>query len=289
MVAIRVGLFLSLVMLAVGHAAAQQAVVSTPLNRVNDSFFERIGVGFNFSIPNGGNPPIVFRQGGAAAAIPAFGGFDPNAGANLGVGIRGNGFNANFNISAAQGSSRSFSSVTPSVTVPNGGTGFISDGSQRPFVTGLIPVVGGYNVPRPYFPSVQPHTINPLRAKIQQYYEQQAKRTVGDAERLAGAMLPRAELSPTDKMSLKLGASRASSAGYGDLSVAEIKRNKAVLDAAETDAKNQEILALIERARGAEAAGKLGAAKIYYRQAATRATGDLSRELVEKLRTLSEK
>lgn len=287
--AVRVRILSLLLICAASTAAAQQAVVGTPFNSVNDSFFERIGVGFNFSIPNGNNPPIVFRQGGAAGAIPAFGGFDPNAGANLGFGIRGGGFNANFNISAAQGSNRTFSSVTPSVTIPNGGTGFISNGSQRPFVTGLIPVVGGYNVPRPYFPSAQTHTVNPLRAKIQQYYEQQAKRTAGEAERLAGAMLPRAELPPADKMSMKLGASRASSAGYGDLSVAEIKRNKAARDAAEADAKNQEILALIERARGAEAAGKVGAAKIYYRQAATRASGDLQRELVEKLKSLSEK
>ena len=43
---------------------------------------------------------------------------------------------------AEQGSRRSFTSQTPTVVVPQGGTGAIFSGSLRPFVVGVVPVVG---------------------------------------------------------------------------------------------------------------------------------------------------
>ena len=36
------------------------------------------------------------------------------------------------------------SSTAGSITVPNGGTGSIADVTQVPFVTGVVPVVGGF-------------------------------------------------------------------------------------------------------------------------------------------------
>jgi len=42
----------------------------------------------------------------------------------------------------------------------------------------------------------------------------------------------------------------------------------------------------VERARGAEAAGKLGVARIYYQQAANRSSGELKRLLLEREREL---
>lgn len=278
----------------IGHAAlfAQQAVVSTPMNRVGDSFFERIGVGFGGSINNGRNGPIIFNNGGAGAAIPGVGGFDPNAAANFGFGIRGGGFNGNFNVTAGQGSNRSFSSVTPSVTIPNGGFGAISDTIQQPFVTGLIPIVGGggavYNVPRPYYPVVGSHYVSPLRGTIQRYLAGEAAGTAPGTSFRPPVDRP---LTLDERLSSRVdsGSAHASSASRGDLSVAELRRAREAGDDAEAQAKRQEIAVLVERARGAEDAGKIGVAKIYYRQAATRASGELRRELVDKLNELSGK
>ena len=44
----------------------------------------------------------------------------------------------------------------------------------------------------------------------------------------------------------------------------------------------------IEKARGLEDAGKPGQAKIYYQQAATRADGELKKQLLEKVQSLGE-
>ena len=44
----------------------------------------------------------------------------------------------------------------------------------------------------------------------------------------------------------------------------------------------QEVEELVERARGAEQAGKLGVARIYYQQAANRSTGELRTLLLER-------
>ncbi len=49
-----------------------------------------------------------------------------------------------FNLGAAQGSSRNLSATAGSLTVTNGVPGFFAASTQRPFVTGLIPVVGDY-------------------------------------------------------------------------------------------------------------------------------------------------
>ena len=112
-------------------AQAQQVTVGTPFNTAGSSYYEQFGVQWGLR----GNGWFA-RFGGPVA--PPFGGFDPNAGASFGFGGR-NGF---LNFSAAQGSSTTFGSQTPILTLPNGGTGFIADQSMRPFVTGIIPVVG---------------------------------------------------------------------------------------------------------------------------------------------------
>lgn len=133
------------------YAAAQQATISTPNHSVSDSFFEQTGVqwGLNW---NGG----FFRFGGPNMAQPPVGNFDPSAGANVGVGFRGNGVDGFANFRAAQGSRRTFTSQTPSVTLPNGGTGVFSDTSQSPFVISYIPVVGGFPTVGSFTPVVPP-------------------------------------------------------------------------------------------------------------------------------------
>ncbi len=56
-----------------------------------------------------------------------------------------------FNLGAAQGSSRNLSATAGSLTVTNGVPGFFAATTQRPFVTGLIPVVGDYGGLAPVF------------------------------------------------------------------------------------------------------------------------------------------
>ena len=80
-------------------------------------------------------------------------------------------------------------------------------------------------------------------------------------------------------------AAADSTANHGDLSVAEIRRQQA---APQDAARNQKIEVRIEKARGLEDAGKAGLAKIYYQQAATRADGELKKQLLEKIRSLGE-
>ena len=96
------------------------------------SFYEQFGTSWGVR----GNG-WFFSFGGPV--VPPFGGFDPNAGANFGF-AGPNGF---LNISAGQGSSTTFGGQTPMVTVMNGGSGAFFDQTVRPFVTGVIPVIGG--------------------------------------------------------------------------------------------------------------------------------------------------
>lgn len=259
-----------------GHA--QQVVVGTPMQNVGDSFFENFGVGFGGRFPGG------FFNGPPQAGVPGLPGINPVGGANLGFGLRGGGFGLDFNVNALQGSSRSFNSVTPSVTVPNGGTGTIFSGSQRPFVTGLVPVVGGYgfNVPRPYYPTSAGRPIYPIRDRIRQYYAGLAT----NPSRGSGPSLTLKAPAPSASERLAASVGTGSSAARGDLSVAEIKRQRSARLSAEDTDKQREIKALVERARGAEEAGKYGAARVYLRQAISRAQGELRVELSKKLQSL---
>jgi hypothetical protein len=131
--------------------SAQQTTISTPNHNVSDSFFERTGVHWGLNWDGG-----FFRFGGPNMATPPVGNFDPAAGANLGVGFRGNGVDGFAHFNAAQGSRRTFTSQTPSITLPNGGTGFFSDTSQSPFVISYIPVVGGFPTVGALAPVVPP-------------------------------------------------------------------------------------------------------------------------------------
>jgi hypothetical protein len=271
-----------LLLASANNLNAQQVVVGTPTQNIGDSFFENIGVGFGGRFPGGS-----FNGPGAAAA-PGLPGVNAGGGGNFGFGINGGGFGLGFNVGASQGSSRSAGSITPSVTVPNGGTGSIFSGSQTPFVTSLIPVVGGYgfHVPTPYFPVMQPSVTSPLRGKIQQYYDGLARASGGKSASYSSSLLRSRDLSPSEKLTAKVSAARDSSAAYGDLSVAEIKRRRELRLSTEGEAKQREIAALVERARGAHEAGKTGVARVYLRQAISRAEGKLQRQLSNELRSL---
>jgi len=157
-----------------------QVTIEVRFITLNDNFFERIGVDFDFNIQDNvegkgllfgsGSPPnltaqdygsraitvgmsapnvfnadldIPFTQNSFGLAVPQFGGFDAAAGAQLGFAILSD-IEAFFFINAAQGDRRSNVLQAPKVTLFNGQQAFVSDTSQSPFVISVIPVVGDF-------------------------------------------------------------------------------------------------------------------------------------------------
>ena len=148
-----------------------QIVVEVRFMILQDDFFERIGVDFDFrlndntgsvaGIDNLANSATVgfdavtnavtldqdvaFTQGSFANSLPVFGGLPADAAANFGFAILSD-IEVFFLLQAAKGNSRSNVMQAPTVTMFNGQSASISDGQQRPFVVGVIPVVGDFAV-----------------------------------------------------------------------------------------------------------------------------------------------
>jgi general secretion pathway protein D len=150
-----------------------QVTIEVRFITLNDSFYERIGIDFDFEIDDNtsqinGQPPLIpddtgpsmafgldptglptidydysFTQGNFGSAVPQFGGFDAATAANFGFAILSD-IEVFFLLQAAQGDDRTNVLQAPKVTLFNGQTGFVSDTSQRPFVTSVIPVVGDF-------------------------------------------------------------------------------------------------------------------------------------------------
>ncbi|HTQ40175.1 MAG TPA: hypothetical protein VMJ32_14205 [Pirellulales bacterium] len=160
-----------------------QVTIEVRFITLEDDFFERIGVNFQFNIPTSTtvpNPPpsalltppvtappsfgpvspsavvgldssgavtplqdIQFRQGGFGSAIPTFGGFDAGSAATFGFAILSD-IQAFFVVQAAEGDTRSNVLQAPKVTLFNGQQATVSDTTQVPFVTSVIPVVGDF-------------------------------------------------------------------------------------------------------------------------------------------------
>ncbi len=282
---------------------AQQVQLTSPFQSINESFYENFGFGgvnLGRSGPGGG---WYFRTGPAGSAPPPFGGYDPSADARFGMQFGGP-FGLGFNMLAGQGSTRTHTMTAPTIVIPNGGSGYLFSGSMVPFVTGVIPVVG--NAPMmPMAPQAQP-SVSPLAERLAQLQQQQAAgRAPANVAPAAGlnpvaALKPAPALPAREEAPLVLnggrpavgaaagpaisGSAADSSANHGDISVAEIRRQQTQQEAA----RQEEIQVRIEKARGYEEAGKPGLAKIYYQQAATRADGDLKKQLLDKIRTLDE-
>lgn len=165
-------------LLAAAPASAQQVYMRTPFQQLNNSFFENYNIGWGHDGRRADGSGFFFN--GIGPARPPFGNFDPNSEAAFGVG-NGRSF---FNFSASQGNSSTLSTEIPSVMVPNGHGGSISNTSLRPFVTGFIPVVGDcgtrYEVPgafpllvAPQYPTFnfQPNYTSPLGASREEIYQ----------------------------------------------------------------------------------------------------------------------
>lgn len=159
-----------------------QVTIEVRFIRLNDNFFERIGIDFDMNIVDkalvGGTPvpggvtltngqtqtatvgmvqsssqstfptfttdlDVPFRQGSFDVATPAFGGFDANSAATMGFAILSD-IEAYFLIQAAQGDNRTNVLEAPKITLFNGQQAFVADATQVPFVVGVIPVVGEF-------------------------------------------------------------------------------------------------------------------------------------------------
>ena len=156
-----------------------QVTIEVRFITINDQFFERIGIDFNMKIkdqgvnagnaalfqpttPTGlsntvgvekqtsGNFPtftadldVPFTQNSfQATAIPPFSNA-ATGGLNFGFAILSD-IEAYFLVEAAQGDQRSNVLNAPKVTLYNGQQAFVADATQRPFVVGVIPVVGEF-------------------------------------------------------------------------------------------------------------------------------------------------
>jgi general secretion pathway protein D len=158
-----------------------QVTIEVRFIRLNDRFFERIGIDFDMNIedrtvgtadlipgqvfepgrqsatvglqrpvtgvapfPNfTGDLDIPFRQPSFDLAIPpVFSGFDGTA-ATFGFAILSD-IEAYFLIEAAQGDQRTNILNAPKVTLFNGQQAFVADSVAQPFVIGVIPVVGEF-------------------------------------------------------------------------------------------------------------------------------------------------
>jgi hypothetical protein len=244
-------------------AAAQQVHVQTPLHSTSSNFYEHFNVGWRYQRGN-----MFFDFNGPA--LPPFGGYNPNADSRFGIAQRWGNGNFSFNFAAGQGSTRTTTMSAPSVTSLNGVPASFQDVTIRPFVTGLIPVVGGFQMfPVPNFAASPPQVISPLAGKIESLKSQLPN---GQMPKRPRDLAPRS--SDSDSVDgaaapVYTSANRNSSAQRGDVSVEEIRRQQS-----EEDSANQrEIDRLCSEARIAEVAGQLGVARVRYRQAATRTSG----------------
>jgi hypothetical protein len=257
---------LAIELMTTNRAVAQQVTVGTPMVGVSNGFHENIGVGFGFRLPGG----VSFTNGG------------PN-GLNGGAGLRMGGPNGFLNIAADQGSSRSMSTVSPSVTVMNGGTGAIYDVTWRPFVIGFTPIVGG--MADPAFSQFGPMPISAVPGPTMLEERLARLQAEGGLHRLAISPTPMAEVgdaSPSDPLTAKLATARESTAGQPTESIAAIRRRQAAEDAV----NSREIAELLDRARRAEAANNAGLARIYYQQALRLSTSEQRDEIEAALRSL---
>ncbi|HEY1067479.1 MAG TPA: hypothetical protein VGE52_15260 [Pirellulales bacterium] len=284
-------------------ALAQMMVNNqSPFLNSGSSFFERINLGFSLTGRN-----FFFNNMGGAPA-PQFGGYQPGAGISGGgsVGL-GGGMRLSFFGEASQGSRSSMNSQTPTLTTLNGYSGAVQDISQSPFVISVVPVVG--DMPN-YGPA---NTVEGRLLRGEMYYDDagqlhfgpppapsvvaalppDAQHAPGGANRPANAAAAQApQVDPELRIAARPAAEERaapvaqepivagpSSAEAGAESLAEIARRKG-----ESEGSNDaETLDYLAKGKQAEAAGKPGAAKAYYRLGLKKASGPLQSELRSRL------
>ncbi len=232
-------------LVAPGILCAQMVTTQMPLQHNGASFYESSHVGWNVHNPH------YFMNFNGGGGVPPFGGYQPNAGLHTGFAVG----NAQFDLGFGQGASINSTSVTPMLTTTNGYPGSIFIGSQRPFVTGIVPQVGGG------FASIPP--MGPLTAKM----------ATGQLRMDQGRIA-----APVDAAGIRL-------APQPNARVVE----SPAAHATESRSSSREISAAqyLERAMAAEKEGRFGVAKIYYQLAATKGDTVIKADATRKLDALT--
>ena len=218
-------------------------------------------------------PNISFSQNSVGSAVPPFGGFDANAQGRFGFGVRGRRGGFDLGLTFGKGNRRSNVVTTPSVTVMNGQVGSIFSGQTRPFVTGLTPILGQGNAPIAYRGSLSNYLLGNNDESLYQ--------SPNDNE-------------SAESQSYSPRTSSTSSAQIGDLSVAEIKRQREAGIVAANDEMAAEINELVAAADDLVTRGSFGAARAKYSRA-IRKIGDsielqpLRESLTAKLKEIKDK
>ena len=261
-----VGLVLAFLTLTPERTNAQNINISNPVTRYSDRSYSHTGINFGFGIPGGSGPgsrvqglgphgnltPWLGFQYGGNQAYPIFGGYSPNSGARLEFGRSGPNGGFSFGINMAKGSTRTLSSVTPSLTVQNGFGGTLFNGQTRPFVTGMVPIVGGYQG--------SPSTPYPIGSLQSAGLDNGVTRALNSGQldlrpsRREEIFTPSGPVTYSDKNS---------SAMTGDLSVAEIKAQRAK----ENRELTREVNALILEAKTLEKENLHAKARVIYGKA----------------------
>jgi hypothetical protein len=270
---------------AASTARAQPMVtVQTPFRAINDNFFERIGVGWTVR-----GPGFALNMGSFPRAVPQFGGFQPGAGIQGGVGFSGRGISGNAFFNFAQGSQRTMVSQTPVVTLMNGQTALVADTSLSPFVISLVPAIPLRPPVLPWKQQLEgavPWQVRPPAAPPAVPRDAGAAPAEPGPDRLANVPAAR----PTLRQQLAAVAPVihpvANVPPAGDparASLAEL-RSQAPQQQAQRDAEAEHY---VQRARQAQAQGNRGAARVYLQMAASRARGALQREIEAELAALA--
>ena len=194
-----------------------------------------------------------------------FGGGAPGGGGSSGgFGFGGGGASGGFNFTAGQGSSRSISSTSGSITSLNGTPGYLFHGTLTPFVTQIRPVVGE-----------RPVTISPLQLKLQSIGGPQGLRTP-----LRGNDATPVSSNQNSSHAAPGSGGGRSSADHGDLSVAEIRR----LQAGEGDVLENDLNRLTAEADRLESDGDLRGAALCFSKAAAKVEGARRESFLAKAR-----
>lgn len=263
-----------LVTLAATDASAQMVSIGTPRQSVSDSFYERFGLGWSLN-----GPGFNARFGGGTPGAPQFGGFTPNAGIQGGMSIGGGGFNGNLNFGAAQGVRRNFTSITPSVTTMNGYPGSITNSTQRPFVTGVVPIVG-YGVVA-YEPIVTGISPPPVLSPVATNLPWQSKLAEQGLKPRKSAQRDEDEEERADDRPAAGAADDGRDGLIDPLPPTRAEREQQ--KANEEAARNNAARAYYDKGVAAAQNGKPGVARLYFEMAANRATGTLKDEIEQRL------
>lgn len=214
-------------------ACAQMVTTQSPLQANGSSYYEHSHIGW--SVHN----PHYFMNFNGGGGVPPFGGYQPNAGLHGGFAVG----NSQFDFGFGQGSSIYSTTTTPVLTTTSGFPGSMFIGRDRPFVTGLVPVVGGGGG----FASVPP--MGPLTARMATgQLRTENGRIALDADGIPPAPQPDAGprgIAPRQEFPSRTAEARPAKS---DLTPAEY----------------------LDRGAAAEKEGRPGVARIYYQLAATK-------------------